>query len=75
MLYTKYHCNQPPCSGEEDFLRVCTIMGRVALLIWFFGGFRCGMSHFLLFSLDIKIENRSKQMFSVRLAGDYLYGK
>ena len=31
--------------------------------------------YILLFLLDIKIENRYKQMFNVRLAGDYLIGK
>ena len=29
----------------------------------------------LVFVLDIKIDNRYKYMFSVRLAGDHLYGK
>ena len=29
----------------------------------------------LLFLLDIEIENRFKSTFSVRLAGDHLYGK
>ena len=33
----------------------------------------CG--YVLLFLLDIKIKNRQKYMFNVRLAGDHLYGK
>ena len=28
MLHTKFHGNQPACSGEEDFLRVFTIYGH-----------------------------------------------
>ena len=28
MLYTKFHGNRPPGSGEEDFWRVFTIYGR-----------------------------------------------
>ena len=28
MLHTKFHEKRPPCSGEEDFLRVFTIYGH-----------------------------------------------
>ena len=31
MLHTKFYGNQPVSSGEEDFLRVCTIYGSGSL--------------------------------------------
>ena len=36
MLHTKFRENRPTGSGEEDFLRVFTIYGMVAILVFHF---------------------------------------
>ena len=33
MLHTKFHCNRPSGSGEEDFLRFLPYMGMAAILV------------------------------------------
>ena len=46
---------------------------KEALLFWFFSDFRCGVPLFIVIFFIYK--NKYKQMLTVRLAGDHLYGK